>query len=131
MKTYIQTLTSCLAIAACFATPAFAQDASTTASSDSVGDENSDQSTEGAVRRDDTQEIIVTAQRRESTVRDVPFSIAAFGGADLAEQQVFSPTALTTELPGITVNTSDKSLSILSIRILFGLALQVVDFGKP
>ncbi|MAF27790.1 MAG: hypothetical protein CL819_00910, partial [Croceicoccus sp.] len=72
--------------------------------------------TEGPVRRDDTQEIIVTAQRRESTVRDVPFSIAAFGGADLAEQQVFSPTALTTELPGITVNTSDKSLSILSIR---------------
>ncbi|WP_206778138.1 TonB-dependent receptor [Novosphingobium sp. MBES04] len=105
-----------MAIAACFTTPAFAQDASAPASSDSVREDNSEQANEAPARRDDTQEIIVTAQRRESTVRDVPFSIAAFGGADLAEQQVFSPTALTTELPGITVNTSDKSLSILSIR---------------
>ena len=116
MKEYSQTLTSCMAIAACFTTPAFAQDASAPASSDSVREDNSEQANEAPARRDDTQEIIVTAQRRESTVRDVPFSIAAFGGADLAEQQVFSPTALTTELPGITVNTSDKSLSILSIR---------------
>ncbi|HUD93463.1 TonB-dependent receptor [Sphingobium sp.] len=61
-------------------------------------------------------DIIVTAQRRESTVREVPFSIAAFGGEDLRKTQVFSPTALTQQMPGITVNTSDKSLSIVAIR---------------
>jgi len=61
-------------------------------------------------------DIIVTAQRRESTVREVPFSIAAFGGEQLRAQQVFSPAALTQTVPGITINTSDKSLSIVAIR---------------
>ncbi|WP_231746418.1 TonB-dependent receptor [Sphingobium baderi] len=61
-------------------------------------------------------DIIVTAQRRESTVREVPFSIAAFGGEALRNSQVFSPTALTQQMPGITINTSDKSLSIVAIR---------------
>jgi iron complex outermembrane receptor protein len=61
-------------------------------------------------------DIVVTAQRRESTVREVPFSIAAIGGAQLAAQQIFSPAALTQQLPGITLNTADKSLSIVAIR---------------
>jgi iron complex outermembrane receptor protein len=46
----------------------------------------------------------------------VPFSIAAFGGELLRESQVFSPAALTQQMPGITVNTADKSLSIVAIR---------------
>ncbi|CAN5497206.1 TonB-dependent receptor [soil metagenome] len=61
-------------------------------------------------------DIIVTAQRRETTVREVPFSIAAFGGQQLRAEQVFSPAALTQQMPGITINTADKSLSIVSIR---------------
>jgi iron complex outermembrane receptor protein len=62
------------------------------------------------------EDIVVTAERRESTVREVPFSIAAFGGELLRQSQVFSPAALTQQMPGITVNTSDKSLSIVAIR---------------
>lgn len=61
-------------------------------------------------------DIIVTAQRRESTVREVPFSIAAFGGQQLRAQQIYSPAGLVTQVPGITINTSDKSLSIVAIR---------------
>ncbi|SES00439.1 TonB-dependent receptor [Sphingobium sp. YR768] len=71
---------------------------------------------ESAPQESVSGDIIVTAQRRESTVREVPFSIAAFGGEDLRKTQVFSPTALTQQMPGITVNTSDKSLSIVAIR---------------
>lgn len=82
-----------------FAAPAFAQ-------------ETAPEST-AAQSADD---IIVTAERRESTVRQVPFSIAAFGGEQLRSQQVFSPAALTQQMPGITINTADKSLSIVSIR---------------
>ncbi|MGW8203577.1 TonB-dependent receptor [Sphingomonas bisphenolicum] len=62
------------------------------------------------------EDIVVTAERRESTVREVPFSIAAFGGELLREAQVYSPAALTQQMPGITVNTADKSLSIVAIR---------------
>lgn len=63
-----------------------------------------------------SDDIIVTAQRRETSVRDVPFSIAAFSGEALRTNQVFSPAALTQQMPGITVNTADKSLSIVAIR---------------
>ncbi|WP_343615547.1 TonB-dependent receptor [Novosphingobium sp.] len=58
----------------------------------------------------------MTAQRRESTVREVPFSMAAFGGEQLRTQQVFSPASLVQQIPGITINTADKSLSIVAIR---------------
>jgi iron complex outermembrane receptor protein len=61
-------------------------------------------------------DIIVTAQRRASTVREVPFSIAAFSGEALRAQQINSPAALVGATPGITINTADKSLSIVAIR---------------
>ncbi|QJU60873.1 TonB-dependent receptor [Sphingomonas sp. AP4-R1] len=63
-----------------------------------------------------TGDIIVTAQRRASTVREVPFSIAAFSGEQLRTQQINSPAALVGTTPGITINTADKSLSIVAIR---------------
>src|SRR5690606_4273036 len=66
-----------------------------------------------SARADEPVEVVVTATRRISTVREVPFSIAAFGGAELRTQQIFSPSALTQQVPGITLNTSDKSLSIV------------------
>lgn len=81
------------------ATPAFAQETAPESTSAQTADD-----------------IIVTAERRESTVREVPFSIAAFGGEQLRSQQVFNPAALTQQMPGITINTADKSLSIVSIR---------------
>ena len=62
------------------------------------------------------EDIIVTAQRRSSTVREVPFSIVALGGDQLRAQQINSPAALATQVPGITINTADKSLSIAVIR---------------
>lgn len=54
-----------------------------------------DQQQDNAQQEQVAGDIIVTAQRRESTVREVPFSIAAFGGEALRNSQVFSPTALT------------------------------------
>jgi outer membrane receptor protein involved in Fe transport len=42
--------------------------------------------------------------------------MAAFGGEQLRTQQVFSPASLVQQIPGITINTADKSLSIVAIR---------------
>ena len=78
----------------------------------SAQDQTAAPSGETAVEGD----IIVTAQRRETTVREVPFSIVALGGEQLRSQQVFSPAAIATQVPGITVNTADKSLSIVAVR---------------
>ncbi|CAN5191157.1 hypothetical protein BH10PSE12_BH10PSE12_33820 [soil metagenome] len=62
------------------------------------------------------EDIVVTAERRESTVREVPFSIVAFSGEMLRDAPVYSPAALTQQMPGITVKTADKSLLIVAIR---------------
>lgn len=110
MRYIFPIFSSVIALSTAVHAPAHAQETGPEVPSDSS---NTDMVTE---RQPATNEIIVTAQRRETTVREVPFSIAAFGGEALAQQQVFSPAALTNELPGITVNTADKSLSILSIR---------------
>jgi iron complex outermembrane receptor protein len=107
---------SALAVLAAATTlPAFAQeaapaqaDAGSTASATPAADASAVEASSG--------DIIVSAQRRDSTVREVPFSIAAFGGEALRSQQVFSPAALVQTVPGITINTADKSLSIVAIR---------------
>lgn len=100
--------TACLALSFAAATPSFGQEGAGDTELKDGGAAQENQSVAG--------DIIVTAQRRESTVREVPFSIAAFGGEMLRDQQVFSPAALTQQMPGITINTADKSLSIVAIR---------------
>lgn len=100
------------------AATAAAPDASAAAASspDAAQPEGAATSATGSQAGNVDGDIIVTAQRRASTVREVPFSIAAFGGEQLRTQQVFSPAALVQQVPGITVNTADKSLSIVAIR---------------
>lgn len=61
-------------------------------------------------------DIVVTAQRRSSTVREVPFSIAAVGGDQIRTQALTNPQQLVAQIPGIVLNASDKSLSVVAIR---------------
>ncbi len=107
----IRTTSVLSALALVLASPAYAQSEQAPPADDAAATQQSSDKPDGVA-----EDIIVTAQRRESTVREVPFSIAAFGGDALRNQQVFSPSALTQQMPGITVNTADKSLSIVSIR---------------
>ncbi len=106
-----------------FSVPAFAQDMNPeNEMSDDINSTASEQSQpvnpNAAASTANTvlDDIIVTAQRRSSTVRDVPFSIVAYSGEKLQEQLIFSPADLSSQVPGVTINTADKSLSILSIR---------------
>ncbi|MGI4880002.1 MAG: TonB-dependent receptor [Janthinobacterium lividum] len=119
MTPKLLTYSSCMALLAGMGSSAFAQStavaaAAPPAAAAPLGEANA--ATGAATDTPMEGDIIVTAQRRESTVRKVPFSIVAFGGAQLRAQQIFSPAALTSQVPGITINTSDKSLSIIAIR---------------
>lgn len=58
------------------------------------------------------KDVVITAEGRESTVREVPVSIATFGGELLCEAQVYSVSPLMKKMPGITAK---KSLSIVAI----------------
>lgn len=112
-------ISSAFALATALAAPAFSQTATPAAgapepaaATSSAPAADNAPAAGGAIAGD----IIVTAQRRSSTVREVPFSMLAFGGEQLRSQQVFSPSALVATTPGITINTADKSLSIVAIR---------------
>jgi len=49
-------------------------------------------------------EIVVTAQKREQNLQDVPISISAFSGDELEARGINDPTALAMVTPGLTYN---------------------------
>ncbi len=69
-------------------------------------------------------EIIVTASRRETTVQELPFNIAAIGGNRLEEQRLTSLTDLGRWVPGLSViDQGPRSASLMTVR---GLNVQSI-----
>ncbi len=66
--------------------------------------------------------IVVTANRREQTLQDVPFSITAFDQADIERQGFDSFQDFAATVPGLTLNQGVKNRGVFNIR---GLALNV------
>jgi iron complex outermembrane receptor protein len=75
-----------LAASLCIAAPAFAQDATPAVAEEAVQEDG---------------EIVVTAQRREQRLSEVPISITAITGEQLTESGVVSSTDLATVTPGL------------------------------
>lgn len=61
------------------------------------------------------EEIVVTAQKREENVQDVPISVTAFSGDLLAAQGIDDPSELANITPGL-IYTSLSSFAIIYIR---------------
>lgn len=61
-------------------------------------------------------EIVVTAQKRDQAINDVPMSITAFTGDQLAAQGVESTEDLARVVPGFTFTQSPYSAPVYSIR---------------
>ena len=51
------------------------------------------------------EEIVVTAEKRESTVQKIPISITAITGIELEERGVNSAQGLATEVPGLSIES--------------------------
>lgn len=77
------------------AAPAFAADADATPASSTA-----------AAATAQTQEIVVTAQRRKETLNEVPTSIQAWSGSQLSNYGVSDISALTMTTPGFEVAQS-------------------------
>jgi outer membrane receptor protein involved in Fe transport len=70
------------------------------------------------------EEIIVTASRRETTVQELPFNVAAFSGDMLEEQRVTNLTELARWVPGLAVvEQGPRSSSLMTARGLNTLSL--------
>src|SRR3546814_13608832 len=52
----------------------------------------------------DSGDIIVTAQRRSEKLRDVPLSVSAFTGEQLAQAGIRDTVALTSTTPGLLID---------------------------
>lgn len=61
-------------------------------------------------------EIIVTAQKREQSVNDVPISIAALDGADLAAAGVRTTEDLARVVPGLSFTETQFDAPVLTLR---------------
>jgi iron complex outermembrane recepter protein len=57
-------------------------------------------------------EIIVTAQKREQSVKDVPTSISVIGGDDLLAHNITSIEDVTRSVPGISFNSGGSGIGI-------------------
>ncbi len=57
-------------------------------------------------------EIVVTAQRREANLRDVPVAITSTDGKTIAERGLKNVSELTSQLPGVEFSALNTSVSI-------------------
>ena len=62
------------------------------------------------------QEIVVTAEKRESTVLKTPISITAVSGQELLNRGVSSFAELAQDTPGVSLRTSGPGMTEVEIR---------------
>ena len=62
------------------------------------------------------EEIVVTAQKRVSTVQDTPISITAVTGDDLQARGVASLASLAQGMPGVSLKTEGPSQTEIEMR---------------
>src|SRR5579859_4921316 len=65
---------------------------------------------------DTLEEVVVTAQKRESTVETTPISITALTGADLADRGITDIQSVVQSVPGVSMRTSGPGQTELEIR---------------
>src|SRR5580698_8098879 len=68
------------------------------------------------VATDQLAEIIVTAQKRESTVQTTPLSITALTGQDLVDRGLTDIASIVQSVPGVSMRTSGPGQTELEMR---------------
>lgn len=62
------------------------------------------------------EEIVVTATKREESLRDIPASISAFNGADLENQGKINLNDYIQQTPGVVASSSNPGVIRISVR---------------
>jgi iron complex outermembrane receptor protein len=65
---------------------------------------------------EELQEIVVTAEKRDSTVQKTPISITAISGSDLQAQGLSDMTSVAQQVPGVSFKTSGPGQTEFEIR---------------
>ncbi len=70
------------------------------------------------------EEIIVTTQKREQSLQDVPISVSAFTGSFIEKAQISDAKAVALLTPGVSGDTDDSFLDSMNVR-----GISTNDFG--
>ena len=61
-------------------------------------------------------DIVVTAQKRDQNLQDVPVSVSAFSGSQLQQLGLSNATAITQQIPGMHLNAWSPNITIFNLR---------------
>jgi iron complex outermembrane receptor protein len=67
-------------------------------------------------KTDQLEEVVVTAQKRESTVQTTPISITALTGQDLEDRGITDISSIVQSVPGVSMRSSGPGQTELEIR---------------
>src|ERR1700691_5962641 len=67
-------------------------------------------------KSDQLEEIVVTAQKRESTVQATPISITAITGQDLQDRGITDISSIVQSVPGVSMRSSGPGQTELEMR---------------
>src|SRR5882757_7863185 len=62
------------------------------------------------------EEILVTAQRRESKLQDTPIAVSVIDGGEIQRERLINLNDIAAKVPSITFNQVNHSESFISIR---------------
>jgi iron complex outermembrane recepter protein len=101
---------------------------STRAIADSPNSNNPNSSADNSASSTQLQEVLVTAQKREERLQDVPIPVSVVSTTALTENNQVKLTDFYAEVPGLSIAPSTMSSQTLSIR---GITTGAVGEGPP
>ena len=78
----------------------------------------------GQIAAAQIEEVIVTTQKREQSLQDIPLAVSAFSGSFMEKAQISDVKELALLTPGVSGDTDDSFLDSINVR---GIATN--DFG--
>lgn len=95
---------------------------------DKAHPEQAAQQPNGTAAVADSQEIVVTARKREETLRNVPISATAITGDTIEKRGLTSVKDVALLTPGLSINSDGAGRAFVSIR---GVGVTLVDTVQP
>lgn len=85
----------------------------------------------GAVAQSQPDEIIVTAQKREQALQDVPVAISAFGASELSAKRITNVDQLSGIAPNLTIEAGNTTSSGIQVAIRGSVTSNVTTGEDP
>jgi iron complex outermembrane receptor protein len=76
----------------------------------------------------DLLEVVVTARRREESLKDVPIAVTALSGDTLRDQQVYAVKDVAAYSPGLNINSDSVGRAFVSMR---GIGTTLIETVQP